>query len=218
MGLHPGRTGRKRIALVAPTAADSSCTTSAPPWSISVATSVSSTPSTCSPTPPSRSILTISELPFCAHWIASQPLEAQRTAIQAMSPEQLQKFRQQWSWWSGRPPLPRRGPRPNTRPDRWNTRRFTRIGRRRRTRPCPHRAPAAQNLTGWHSARHGGERAFRRKPAPVQSPGDKKNPADLTQFFEDFEPSGGLVSAASALASSTATSAFSCASSFPACS
>ena len=31
-------TGRKRIALVAPTAADSSCTTSAPPWSISVAT------------------------------------------------------------------------------------------------------------------------------------------------------------------------------------
>jgi len=42
--------------------------------------------------------------------------------------------------------------------------------------------------------------AFRRKPppeqrrgAPVQSPGgDKNNPADLSQFAEDFEPSGGL--------------------------
>jgi hypothetical protein len=42
--------------------------------------------------------------------------------------------------------------------------------------------------------------AFRRKPppeqrrgAPVQSPGgDKNNPADLSQFPEDFEPSGGL--------------------------
>jgi hypothetical protein len=35
--------------------------------------------------------------------------------------------------------------------------------------------------------------AFRRKPgAPVQSPGDKNNPPDLTQFSEDFQPSGGL--------------------------
>jgi hypothetical protein len=35
--------------------------------------------------------------------------------------------------------------------------------------------------------------AFRGKPgAPVQSPGDKNNPADLTQFAADFEPSGGL--------------------------
>jgi hypothetical protein len=42
--------------------------------------------------------------------------------------------------------------------------------------------------------------AFRRKPPPeqrrgatVQSPGgDKNNPADLSQFAEDFVPSGGL--------------------------
>ena len=120
----------------------SSCTTSAPPWSIWGATSASSRRST-STTTRSRLIFRMSEIPFSSAWLASMPLKTQRAAIQAMSPEQLQKFRQQWTWWSGRPPLPRRGPRPNTRPDRWNTRRFTRIGRRRRTRPCPHPAPAA---------------------------------------------------------------------------
>jgi hypothetical protein len=35
--------------------------------------------------------------------------------------------------------------------------------------------------------------ALRRKPgAPVESPGDKNNPADLSQFADVFEPSGGL--------------------------
>jgi hypothetical protein len=35
--------------------------------------------------------------------------------------------------------------------------------------------------------------ALRRKTgAPVQSPGDRNNPADLSQFAETFEPSGGL--------------------------
>ena len=35
--------------------------------------------------------------------------------------------------------------------------------------------------------------ALRRKPgAPVESPGDKNNPADLSQFADIFEPSGGL--------------------------
>jgi hypothetical protein len=32
---------------------------------------------------------------FSSAWLASQPLKTQRAAIQAMSPEQLQKFRQQ---------------------------------------------------------------------------------------------------------------------------
>jgi hypothetical protein len=40
--------------------------------------------------------------------------------------------------------------------------------------------------------------AFRRKPgAPVQSPGDKNNPPDLSQFADNFEPSGGLFAAPS---------------------
>jgi len=86
----------------------------------------------------SRSTSSSSELPFSPDWLALQRLKEHRAAIQAMSPEQLQKFRHQRSWSSGRPPPPRRGPTPKTRPDRWKTRRFTRIGRRRRTRLSQH--------------------------------------------------------------------------------
>jgi hypothetical protein len=42
----------------------------------------------------------VSEIPFSAHWIASQPLEAQRTAIQALNPDQLLKLRHEWTWWA----------------------------------------------------------------------------------------------------------------------
>ena len=42
----------------------------------------------------------MSERPFSAHWLALQPLKAQRTAIQALNPDQLLKLRHEWSWWA----------------------------------------------------------------------------------------------------------------------
>ena len=37
-------------------------------------------------------VFRVSEIPFSAHWIASQLLEAQRTAIQALNPDQLLSY------------------------------------------------------------------------------------------------------------------------------
>ena len=42
----------------------------------------------------------MSERPFSVHWLASQPLNAQQTAIQALNPDQLLKLRHEWSWWA----------------------------------------------------------------------------------------------------------------------
>src|ERR1700731_2629030 len=67
--------------------------------------------------------------------------------------------------------------------------------------PAPGAGGVQTSLVGTVQSMMASARAaFRRKPppeqrrgAPVQSPGgDKNNPADLSQFAEDFEPSGGL--------------------------
>src|SRR5260221_14589304 len=67
--------------------------------------------------------------------------------------------------------------------------------------PAPGAGGVQTSLVGTPQGMMASARAaFRRKPppeqrrgAPVQSPGgDKNNPADLSQFAEDFEPSGGL--------------------------
>src|ERR1700722_16319541 len=42
----------------------------------------------------------MSETRYSAHWLASQPLKAKRTAIQALNPDQLLKLRHEWSWWA----------------------------------------------------------------------------------------------------------------------
>ncbi len=61
--------------------------------------------------------------------------------------------------------------------------------------PSPGAGGVQTSLTGMVQ---GMMAALRRKTrgaprgAPVQSPGDKNNPADLTQFADQFEPSGGL--------------------------
>ena len=42
----------------------------------------------------------MSEIPFSAHWIASQPPEARQAAVRAMNPDQLLTFRHKWSLWA----------------------------------------------------------------------------------------------------------------------
>ena len=42
----------------------------------------------------------VSEKPFSPHWLAFEPPEEQREAMQVLSPEQLLKFQHEWEWWA----------------------------------------------------------------------------------------------------------------------